>query len=275
MKFVVSNRKLKPLIKGLSNLFDDMRIDVNRGGLKFKAMDLTHVVLVEGEIKASWFESFSGKGGPIGLDIKELNNRLSNLPLSCTVGLLSKKPPKGIDMDEILNRASQGVFSPIDYKLFFRENKNNIVIAGEHSFRCEHISYKDICVPSLKTVLYLKYIFNSKDICCGKDTTVVSRLKPATGVVFRGNLIGLYLYGINISRNHIGKLYIPCIARKMIVNDQTTRKGSEIDMDYLLNILKFTTQFETVEFSIGDNVPIKISFKGKGIKLNFLIAPRI
>jgi proliferating cell nuclear antigen len=233
---------LKHSIDAISNMVDEVGINVTKEGMTLRAMDPAHVALVDFELKKSAFDEYEVDGLLVlGIDLDRLNT--------------------------ILKRA--GAEDKIT--LEFDSEKNTLKIrlknASTRTFNLPliEVSEEELKVPDLEFPSTVE--INSKIISEGiKDAEIVS-----DHVVLKVDKKNLYIK----ARGDLGNVEVKAAKEGAISFDVSQDTRSMYSLEYLKDMIKASDIADSVKISLGDNIPVKMEFLSSDIKLSFLLAPRI
>ena len=233
---------LKHSIDAISNMVDEVGINVTENGMTLRAMDPAHVALVDFELKKDAFDKYEvSETLVLGIDLDRLNT--------------------------ILKRA--GADDKIRLELDSEKNTLKIRLknASTRTFNLPliEVSEEELKVPDLDFPCVVE--INSKIISEGiKDAEIVS-----DHVILKIDEENLYI----IARGDLGNVEVKAAKDEAISFEVRQDTKSMFSLEYLKDMIKASDIADTVKISLGDNIPVKMDFLSSEIKLSFLLAPRI
>jgi proliferating cell nuclear antigen len=233
---------LKYYIDAISNMIDEAGINVSDEGLKLRAMDPSHVALVDFELNKDAFDEFqTSEPLVLGVDLDRFNT--------------------------ILKRA--GAADKLELEL--NEGGNALRIKFENATRrvfelpLIEVPEGEQKVPSLEFPCEVE--IDAKIISEGiKDAEIISD-HVTLSMDEESFLIE--------ARGDLGNVKIN-IGRESAIS--FTSKGkvkSMFSIEYLKDMIKASDVASSVKLSLGDNIPVKMDFLAPSARLSFLLAPRI
>lgn len=233
---------LKHSIDAISNMVDEVGINVTAEGMTLKAMDPAHVALVDYELKKEAFDEYeAGEPLVLGIDLDRLNT--------------------------ILKRA--GTEDKINLELDSENNTLRIRIknASTRTFNLPliDVSEEELKVPDLEFPCTVE--INSKIINEGiKDAEIVS-----DHVVLKIDEESLCI----TAHGDLGNVEVKASKDEAISFDVKQGARSMFSLEYLKDMIKASDIATTVKISLGDSIPVKMEFLAPDVRLSFLLAPRI
>ena len=241
-KAEIKSDTLKGLVNVISTLVDEAKFSINGEGVNLKAVDPAHVAMVDLTISKGAFESFSADDGTeLGIDLDKMKEMLK---LAVSGDIIA------MEQDESQGRLIMKVGN-------ITRRMNLVDTAGMNDPKVPQLSLPanvDVAVSELQRGMKaaesvsdhiaLTADEESFELFCEGDTDSVS-LK----------LDGKKLAGITA----------------------TSRVRSLFPLDYFSNLVKAIPSDTIVKISLGNDYPVKISFKfadGNG-SVGYLLAPRI
>ena len=91
----IKANNLKEFIGTVGSLVDEAKLNISEEGLQIKAVDPSHVAMIEANLMKSAFDSYEAKSMEMGLDIDKFKNVLT---------VASKDDMVKLEMDDKLNR---------------------------------------------------------------------------------------------------------------------------------------------------------------------------
>jgi proliferating cell nuclear antigen len=233
---------LKHSIDAISNMVDEVGINVTAEGMTLRAMDPAHVALVDFELKKDAFDDYEvDETLVLGIDLDRLNT--------------------------ILKRA--GADDKITLEVDSENNALKIRLknASTRTFNLPliEVSEEELKVPDLEFPCIVE--INSKIISEGiKDAEIVS-----DHVILKIDSENLYIK----ARGDLGNVEVKAGKDDVISFEVSQDTRSMFSLEYLKDMIKASDIAGTVKISLGDNIPVKMDFLSNDIKLSFLLAPRI
>jgi len=233
---------LKHSIDAISNMVDEVGINVTAEGMTLKAMDPAHVALVDFELKKDAFDEYEvSEPIVLGVDLDRLNT--------------------------ILKRA--GTEDRISLELDSENNALRIRIknSSTRTFNLPliEVSEEELKVPDLEFPCRVE--INSKIISEGiKDAEIVS-----DHVVLKIDKENLYI----TARGDLGNVEVMAAKDEAMSFDVKQSASSMFSLEYLKDMIKASDIATTVKISLGDSIPVKMEFLAQDMRLSFLLAPRI
>ncbi len=243
---MADSKTWKTCISAMVNLIEQAAFKFTQEGVRVKAMDPSHVALVDFELPASAFEEYKVKQPTVlGIALTEMNKITARA---------KAEDELIIELDEEKNRLSL-VFKGASTRRF--------------SLPLMDISEAELPEPKLQFTA-------TADVGAGviqdglKDAEIVS-----DNVKFELNEDGFYLFaesdkGATELKVHKGDEALPKLNVKQA-------SGATYNIKYLSDMAKAASPSEIITINLGTDLPIQLDFQiagGKG-KLRFLLAPRI
>lgn len=233
---------LKHSIDVISNMVDEVGINVTKDGMTLRAMDPAHVALVDFELKKDAFDEYEiGEALVLGVDLDRLNTILKRAGADDKIHLNVDQETNALDI-RLKNDSTRTFNLPL------------IEVTDE-----------DLKVPDLEFPCTVE--INSKIISEGiKDAEIVS-----DHVILKMDDENLYIK----ARGDLGNVEVKAAKEDAISFDCKGSTRSMFSLEYLKDMIKASDIAGTVKISLGDNLPVKMDFISNEIKLSFLLAPRI
>ncbi|MCS7131651.1 MAG: proliferating cell nuclear antigen (pcna) [Hadesarchaea archaeon] len=236
----------KTCISAISSLIDEAAFKLTSAGIKMKAMDPSHVALVDFELPASAFVEYNvQKPVVLGVDLTEMN--------------------------KIMARAK----AEDEFVLEFDEEKNRLTLtfkgASTRRFSMPLIDIDESELPEPKLQFTATVDVMAGVIQDGlRDAEIVG-----DNVKFELSEEGLSMYTESDKGATELKLHKGDPALLKLDVKQTAR--AMFNIKYLTDMTKAASSTDVMTINLGSNLPIQLDFPiadGKG-KLRFLLAPRI
>ncbi|MEE8401934.1 MAG: proliferating cell nuclear antigen (pcna) [Candidatus Hydrothermarchaeaceae archaeon] len=233
---------LKNSIDVISNMVDEVGINVTAEGMTLKAMDPAHVALVDFELGKDAFEEYEASENLVlGMDLGRLNT--------------------------ILKRAAAD--DDISLELDSENNALKIRIknASTRTFNLPliEVSDEEVKVPDLEFPGTVE--INSKIISEGiKDAEILS-----DHVTLGLDKENFYIK----AQGDLGNVEIKVEKEGAVSFDVKEGSSSMFSLEYLKDMIKASDIASTVKISLGKNIPVRMDFLSQDIRLSFLLAPRI
>ncbi len=243
---MVDSKILKTSISAIANLIEEATFKLMPEGIRMKAMDPSHVALVDFDLPAEAFAEYGVKQtASIGINIAEINKIMARA---------KSEDELIMELDEEKNRL----------ELTFKG-------ASTRKFSISLIDISEAELPEPK----LQFTATA-DILAG---VIQDGLKDAE-LVGDNITCGLTEEGFSMStRGDKGatelKLHKGDSGLLKISVKQPAR--AMFNVVYLVNMTKAASSADTITMNLGENLPIQLDFPvadGKG-RLRFLLAPRI
>ena len=77
LKARIKAESLKEFIGAVGSLVDEAKVNVNEDGMQIKAVDPSHVAMIEANLVKSVFDSYEAKSMEMGMDIDKFKNVLT------------------------------------------------------------------------------------------------------------------------------------------------------------------------------------------------------
>lgn len=247
VKVKMADSKLwKTCINAISSLIDEAAFKLTREGVKMKAMDPSHVALVDFELPASAFVEYEvGKPVSLGVDLTEMTRIMARARAEDEFTL---------ELDEQANRL----------KLTFKG-------ASTRRFSLPLMDIAESEIPEPKLQLTAEAVVNAGVIQDGlKDAELVG-----DNIKFELTKDGFCMHtesdtGATELRLQRGD---PGLADLKV--DEPAK--AMFNIKYLMDMTKATSSSDLITLRLGTNLPIQLDLpiaEGKG-RLRFLLAPRI
>ncbi|MBU2559262.1 proliferating cell nuclear antigen (pcna) [archaeon] len=233
---------LKHSIDAISNMVDEVGINVTAEGMTMRAMDPAHVALVDFELKRSAFDEYEvGEAIVLGIDLDRLNTILKRAGKEDKINL--EVDPEKNTLKIRLENASTRTF--------------NLPLI--------EVSEEELKVPDLDfpSTVEIKSDIISEGI---KDAEIVS-----DHVILEVDKENFYIK----AKGDLGNVEVKASKEGAISFDVTQDTRSMYSLEYLKDMIKASDIADTVKISLGDNIPVKMEFLSSDVKLSFLLAPRI
>ncbi|MEM3563845.1 MAG: proliferating cell nuclear antigen (pcna) [Candidatus Jordarchaeaceae archaeon] len=246
LKFAFTDAKLwKNIIDALSGLVDELVFIADKNSLHARAMDPSHVAMVDFELPKNAFSEYNC-GGEVKLGI--------NLE----------------DMSKIMRRAGGG--DALELSLDPEKNKLNVTFRGA-SIRTFHIGLLDLTheetpVPSIKFNAEIKMTADALKEAL-KDAEVVSDHIEVEATPEE--------LDINASGDTGGvEIKLPKSSDAVLELNVTENSKAMYALSYLMDMMKAAAASDTVTVQFSTSMPIKLEFNiiGGG-RLTYWLAPRI
>ena len=95
LKARIKAESLKEFIGAVGSLVDEAKVNVNEDGMQIKAVDPSHVAMIEANLVKSAFDSYEAKSMEMGMDIDKFKNVLT---------VAGKDEMVDLEKDDDLNR---------------------------------------------------------------------------------------------------------------------------------------------------------------------------
>jgi len=242
-KLVFSDARVwRYMVNALSKIIEEAVFKVDNDGLKLRAMDPSHVVMVDMLIPASSFEEFDIEGETtIGVSLDDLN--------------------------KVLKRALKNDALALDVK----EETLSIIFKGrfERIFTIPLLSLELEKLPEPKIEFKVSFRALSKTF---RDT--LKDLEPISEVVeFQASKEKVKIIGS--SERGEAEIVLDVEGGSLLELNVSEESQSRYSIDYLKDTIPVSQVTDIVEVSFSTNMPCKISYElpGGGY-VAFLIAPR-
>ena len=243
MKLVVSDTKvLKSIVDAISCLIDEAKLVVSPEGISMRAMDPRHVVLVDLRMSRAAFKEYR----------------------------MNSTQEFGIDLDR-LNTVMKRAGSSDKIELSLSEDANALIITIRNSAMRRFdlplidVSEEGLRIPQLDFLAEVEV--DSKILSEGiKDAEIVS-----DHVTLHVDEDALYIS----AHGDLGNVEVR-VAKEHALNFEVSKPcKSMFSIEYLKDMLKAVDASSTIRLHLGTDIPMKLDFLAEGVKLGFLLAPRI
>lgn len=233
---------LKNSIDAISNMVDEVGINVTAEGMTLKAMDPAHVALVDFELKKGAFDEYEvSEPLVLGIDLERLNTILKRAGAEDKISLEHDSENNALRI-RIKNASTRTFNLPLI-----------------------EVSEEELKIPDLEFPGTVE--INSKIINEGiKDAEIVS-----DHVMLKMDEETLYI----TASGDLGNVEVKVGKDEAISFDVKQGSSSMFSLEYLKDMIKASDIAATVKISLGDNIPVKMEFLAQDIRLCFLLAPRI
>ncbi len=241
MRLVFPEAKiLRNVFGAVGNLVDEVRLEVKESGLHLRAMDPAHVALVDLEMKKEIFEEYEiDEEKALGIDLDKF--------LTVIKRAKSKDTMIFEDKEEYLRVTIEGTAT--------RSFDLPLIDVGEEEVRVPELDYP--CVMEIDPEAFEAGI---KDVKTVSDHATLSASEDGFSMKAMGDLGSVEIF---IEKN------------KMLTFDVSEPAKSMFSIEYLEDILKASKIADSVKIYLGNNIPVKLEFLAPGIKLTYILAPRI
>jgi len=233
-------KSFRTIFEAIFNLVDEVAIGVDEEGMKLRTMDPGHVVLVDLRFTQDFFDDFEVQGNnKIGIDLGRFVKYLKRFKDEATIEL--------------------------------PENENMLEISEDmKTFRMPliEVSEEELKVPSLDFPAMIEIEPNILEEAI-KDAEIVS------------DNITFSIDGENFCISANDEVYgsaeitVPSYEALQFKIKEATTYRSMFNIEYLKSMVKAGKAASTVRVHLGNNIPVKLEFIATGVKLSFLLAPRI
>ena len=236
----------KTCISAMSNLIEEALFKLTPDGIKMKAMDPSHVALVDFELPAAAFADYEVKRAvSLGINLAEMNKIMARA---------KAEDEFFMELDEEKNRLS----------LTFKGTSTR-----KFSLSLIDTSESELPEPKLQFTA-------SADIVAG---VVQDGLKDAeiVGDNVRCELTDEGFFMLTESDTGATELKLHKGDPGLLKLNVKQPARAMFNINYLINMTKAASSTENITVNMGTNLPIQLDFpiaEGKG-KLRFLLAPRI
>jgi proliferating cell nuclear antigen len=243
MRLVISDTKaLKSIVDSISSLIDEAKLVISPESISMRAMDPAHVVLVDLNMSKVAFEEYRME---------------SNLEL-------------GIDFDR-LNTILKRAGSSDKIELSLSEDSSALIITIRNSAMRRFdlplidVSEEELRIPQLDFLAEVEV--DPKILSEGiKDAEIVS-----DHVILRCDSENLYIS----ASGDLGNVEVK-VSKERALNFEVSEPCKSIfSIEYLKDMLKAVDAASTIRLHLGTDIPMRLDFLAEGVKLDFLLAPRI
>jgi len=232
---------LREIVDVISTLVDEAKINIDKDGIKVRAVDPAHVAMVDLKVDRGAFEAFKADEGEIGLDMDKVKEILRLAKSGEEISLLhdEEKNRLIVTIGNITRRMSL-----VDTAGMSDPKVSNLNLPAKVTLRTEELRQGIRAAESVSDHLALQASSEGFEMTSEGDTDSV-RLKLT----------------------------------KEMVDELTCKEQvrSLFPLDYFSNMVKAITSAPTVTLHLGKDFPVKMEFTvagGKG-EVKYLLAPRI
>lgn len=242
-KAVLADPKLlKSSMDAISNMIDEAGMSVSDAGLRLRAMDPSHVALVDFELGKEAFDKFEvSESLVLGLDLDRLNTILKRAGGSDRISL---------SLDEEAN-SLRIKFENTSTRTF----NLPLIEVGEEELKVPNLNFP--CVVELSPSIISEAI---------KDAEIIN-----DHVTLRVDKEHLYV----TAKGDLGNVEVKVSKEEAVQFEAEQEARSMFSIEYLKDMIKASDVATSVRLSLGDNIPVKMDFLAPNVKLSFLLAPRI
>ncbi len=232
---------LKEVIKVVSTLVDEVKLNISNDGIALKAVDPAHVAMVDLELGKDAFEELDASDCELGIDIDKIK--------------------------EVLSLAKAGDVLDINHD----EEHNKLVIHIEnitrHMSLVDTMGMSDPKMPSLNLPAKIK-------IAAGELNQGIKASESISNhIALLANPEGFELS----SQGDTDSVSLKLRKDLLLALECTEPVRSLFSLDYFSNMIRSVPSAGVVNLSIGQDYPAKMDFdiaEGHG-KVTYLLAPRI
>jgi|Deesub1362B_J571_1020462.scaffolds.fasta_scaffold00217_8 proliferating cell nuclear antigen len=243
MKAVLSDSKvLKSVVDAISKIVDEAKIVMSPEGLSLRAMDPAHVALVDLRLDSTAFDEYDiHKTYELGVDLYRL--------------------------DTILKRAGSGDIVELSTSEDGSALRITIHKTATRRFDIPLIDVReeDIHLPQLEFLAVME--IDPKILSEGiKDADLFS-----DNVILSCDAENLYIS----AEGELGNVEVKLSKEQAVSFNVTGPCRSMFSIEYLKDMIKVADIASTVDIHFGNDMPLKLDFLATGVRLSFLLAPRI
>jgi len=231
-------------VGAISSIVDEAVFDISPGGVRLRAMDASHVALVDLELTAKECDVFSAKPVSIGVSLSEMNKIL-----------FRAKPDDEltIEFDEKTNLLAMTFVSSLR-----RRFRVPVIDAREETFS----------TPTLKHTA-------TATVVAG---TIMDGLKDAMTVGEETVQIRISEEGVQLSSEGdrgTSELRLEAGSANLLGLKVNSPARAKYNVGYLNKIIAPCPPREPIKLAIGTDLPIQVDYPIANGKLQFLLAPRV
>ncbi len=245
MKAVCEGKYLRGVFEAVGKIVNTAILKASEDGMKLRAMNSEHTILVDMELEKSLFEDYEiEEDESIGIDISQLLKILKRAKKDDNITLETSKETIKITIDGTAERT-------FEFPALADVEEDEIKFP-ELNYEAE-ISIED---PSV-----LKEIM--KDVEIVGNAAVLKATKEEFIIQAQGNGYAFSSYKAapsNISLN---------------LDEEAEEVKSAFSVELLKDVLRADKFIYNAKVHLGNDIPLKLEYTGPGIKLTYLIAPRI
>ncbi len=224
----------------ISNLIDEANLRAKEDGLYLRAMDPAHVALVDMEMRKEIFEEYEiDEEKTFGIDLDRLMTVLKRAKSDDRIILEHKEEVLRITIE---NSAKRSFDLPL-------------IDVSEEEIRIPELDYP--CVIEIDPDAFEAGI---------KDAETVS-----DHVTLKASEDGFFI----VAKGDLGNVEVQIRKEQTLTFDINESARSMFSIEYLKDILKASKIADSIKVYLGNDIPVKLEFLAPGIKLTFLLAPRI
>jgi proliferating cell nuclear antigen len=232
---------LREMVDVVSTLVDEAKFNVEKDGIRVRAVDPAHVAMVDLKVDRGAFETFKADEGEIGLDMEKIKELLR---------LAKAGEEIALQHDEEKNRLIATIgnitrrMSLVDTAGMSDPKVSNLSLPAKVTIRTEELRQGIRASESVSDHIALSASADGFEMTSEGDTDSV-RLK--------------------LSKEMVDELSAKEIVRSLF------------PLDYFSNMVKAISSAPTVTLYLGKDFPVKMEFTvagGKG-EVKYLLAPRI
>ena len=237
----VKSDVLREIVDVVSTLVDEVKFNVDKDGLRVKAVDPAHVAMVDLQVERGAFEAYRADEGEIGLDMDKVKEVLK---------LAKGGEEITLEHDEEKNRMIATIgnitrrMSLVDTAGMSDPKVSNLSLPAKITIRTEELRQGIRASESVSDHIALQASPDGFEMTSEGDTDSV-RLK--------------------LTKEMVDELAVKESVRSLF------------PLDYFANMVKAISTSPTVTLHLGKDFPVKIEFTiagGKG-HVKYLLAPRI
>jgi len=243
----IKAESLKEFVGTVGSLVDEAKVNVNEDGIQIKAVDPSHVAMIEANLVKSAFDSFEAKAMEMGIDVDKFKNVLT---------VAGKDDMVDLEKDEELNRLVVNI--------------GNLTRAMP---LLDTAGMPDPKVPSLDLPATVNVIVNEISQGLKASKTVSDHIALSTNKdTFRLVCEGDNQNSVDLS---LGKEQL----EKLDSSEETT---SLFSLEYFALMVNSLPADRILHINLGTDLPVKIDadlavddMTGAQGNVKFLLAPRI
>ncbi len=243
-KAEIKSDTLKGLVNIVSTLIDEVKFTVGPEGISLKAVDPAHVAMVEVNIDAAAFESYSADETTIGLDLDKVKGVLK---LASSGDIISMEQDE--DHGKLVFRVGNITrrMHLVDTSGMSDPRFPQLSLSSKIDILVEELQQGIRASESISDHIALTVNSQGFELSCEGDTDSASLI---------------------VSKDKLKSMELP---------DGDTAFRSLFPLDYFANLVKAIPTGTTVGIELDSDYPIKMNFsfaEGNG-KVSYLLAPRI
>ncbi len=235
---------LKGLVNVISTLIDEVKFTISPEGITIKAVDPAHVAMIELNIDAGAFESYTADQTEIGLDLDKVKDVLK---LSSSGDIISMEQDEG--------------YGRLIFRIGNITRRMNLV---------ETSSMNDPRVPPLELSSMIEVPVTELQ----KGIKASENISDHIALTITGDYFELACEGDTDSVNlKIEKSQLT----KLEISGDKDKYCSLFPLDYFSNIIKAVPSDSSIRIDLDNDYPVTLRFalaEGKGA-VKYLLAPRI